>query len=292
MKKVLITFISVLFVAFLYLHFGHDWQDMAPKHQKLTTTPPKPEVILPEKKVSKEVVGNFRKEKLVETYLDTSGLWAQLSMPQKILNKHLANPLMAKKLNFKNRQKIQELIQEKLGVDAISERVKEYILSSFSPEELQALLDIFSSPLMQKVASLEEYLSSEDLLVKANSLQLTVATNSERAKLLTDLESIKAEGESSFLITLHSIKGLHKGFSRILPRDKRIPDQKVKATLAILNRFARPKFKNLALIRYDHAYKELSNSELKEYISVSQNQLMLRARKATIKGIIESFKDF
>jgi hypothetical protein len=292
MKKVLLTFISLLFMAFLYLHFGHNWQEMAPKHQKLTIARPSPDIPPPTKKIKKESVGDFKKEKMVETYLDTSGLWAQLSMPQKILNKHLANPLMAKKLNFDNQQKIKELIQEKLGADAISQRVKGYILSSFSPEELQALLDIFSTPLMKKVASLEEYLSSEDLLVKANSLQLTVDNNSERAKLLTDLESIKAEGESSFLITLNSIKGLHKGFSRILPREKRIPEQKVNATLAILKRFARPKFKNLALIRYDHSYKELSNSELREYISVSQNQLMLRARKATIKGIIESFNDF
>jgi|GEM_PF-2752352 len=288
LKKSLLIMVSILFLASLYLHFGHNWEDKTPKSLNIPVLTPSPR--RPTKVERKKPLGDFQKEQLVESYLDSSGLWAQLGMPQKILNKHLENPLMAKRLSMDDLEKVKQLIQEKLGVDAISRQVKKQISNSFSPKELQDLLEIFSTPVMKKVASLEEYLSSEDLLVKAGLMQLTTEKSSQRAKLLAHLESIKSEGERSFLITLHSIRGLHQGFARILPKEKRISEKRVKATLAILNKFARPRFKNLALIRYDYAYKDLSNRELREYISISQKKVMLKAQEATLRGIIDSFK--
>ncbi|RLA62920.1 MAG: hypothetical protein DRQ88_13065 [Epsilonproteobacteria bacterium] len=287
LKKILLPLIFGLSMAFLYLNFGYEGTEAT----KTPIAPPPITKTLPKGPLKQEKISTFQKERLIETYLDSSGLWAQLGLPEKILNKHLANPKMLKKLSMEDLEKIKQLIQEKLGVDAISKKVKDQILDTFSPEELKDLIEIFSSPIMKKVASLEEYLSSEDLLVKASLIQLPTDKNSYRAKLLKKLEEIKGDGERSFLITLHSIKGLHQGFNKILPRKKRVPESKVKSTLSILKKYARPKFKNLALIRYDYAYKELSNSELKQYISIARNNLMQKVQKATLRGILDSFED-
>lgn len=289
LKKILLSSVSALFLAFLYLHFGHNWDNDPLPPVKKKNLPPFVRKVL-KKTIPVDNIGIFHKEKLVEVFLDSSGLWAQLGMPEKILNKHLSNPKMLQKISPEELENIKDLIQQKLGVDAISRKVKERLVKSFSPEELRRLADIYSTPVMKKVASLEEYLSSEDLLVKAGSIQLSTDQNSLRAKLLRKLEQVKDEGERNFQITLHSIKGLHQGFNRILPMKKRVPDSKINSTISILKKYARPKFKNLALIRYDYAYKELSNSELKDYISIGKSKLMLKAQEATFKGIIDAFE--
>jgi len=291
LTKSLLAAITTLFLTFTYLHFGHNWQELPstpPKTSKIKTSPVRYIANIPTEKTS---VGSFEKEKLVETYLDSSGLWAQLSLPAKILNRHLDSPKILKKISRQELEEIRQLIGEKLGVDTISRKVKIQFLSSFSPAELEKLIEIYSSPTMKKVASLEEYLSSEDALMKASLIEMNAKKGSERAKLFSRLEAVKNDGERSFQITLHSIKGLHQGFNRVLPREKRVPENKVKNTITILNKFARPNFKNLALIRYDYAYKELSAKELKEYISISGSKLMQKAQDATLKGILNSFKE-
>jgi hypothetical protein len=187
---------------------------------------------------------------------------------------------------------LNNFFQTKLGADAIEILVKEELLRSFELEELRELNQIYELELMKKLKSIEEYYSSDEALEKAD-LYLKNPENLKnsryRLSLLDQLIDAQEADSMAKALTLESIRGLHQGLKKILPKQKRISDEKANFALNLISRTPAANFKNTILLRYQYSYRDLSDLELKNLIELSNNKLIRKARQASMTGIKKAF---
>lgn len=240
----------------------------------------------------KNPLSKTKKLSLVENYLDSSGMEKNFSVPNLILQKHLTSPVLSAKFTSPELEKLLIFFQNRLNAERIEEYVKVELLNSFTIGELIELNELYENDLMKKVASIEEYNSSDEALEKANLFfkdKENLNHSTIRNRLLTQLIEVQGADTQAQELTLESIRGLHRGLKKILPKEKRVSDEKANLAIGLISRTPPSNFRNTLLLRYQYSYRDLSDLELKNLIELSNNKLIRKARKASMSGIKKAF---
>lgn len=261
-----------------------------------TTTPIQTEIKKPNVSLVEQYQDNSQnpeeKVQLVESYLDLSGMEKNFSTPGIILEKHLNSPILKAKFSQDEIERLTHFFESKLNAETIENLVKEEILKSFDVEELRELNRIYEIDLMKKLKSIEEYYSSDEALEKADSFFKNPENLKNSPARLTLLNQLIEAQEADFLaktLTLESIRGLHHGLKKVLPKEKRVPDEKANLAINLLSRTPAANFRNTLLLRYQYSYRDLSDLELKNLIELSNNKLIRKVRQASMSGIKKAF---
>ncbi len=233
-----------------------------------------------------------QKLSLVENYLESSGMEKNFSVPNLILQKHLSSPILKAKFSTQEQEKLISLFENRLNPERIEEYVKAELLNSFTASELKELNRLYEKDLMKKLKSIEEYYSSDEALEKAEFFFKEKENLKNSSARLTLLGKLIAAQEADIMakeLTLESIKGLHKGFKKVLPKEKRVSDDKANLAVELISKNPASRFRNTLLIRYQYSYRDLSDLELKNLIKLSNNILIRKARQASMSGIKKAF---
>jgi len=240
----------------------------------------------------KNTISKTKKLSLIENYLDSSGMEKNFSVPYLILQKHLSSPVLKAKFTPTEQEKLIGFFESRLNAERIEEYVKAELLNSFTTYELKELNRLYEIDLMKKVTSIEEYSSSDEALEKANLFLKdpeNIKHSGNRIHLLNQLIEAQGADIQAKTLTLESIKGLHRGLKKVLPKEKRVSDEKANLAIELISKNPASYFKNTLLLRYQHSYRDLSDLELKNLIKLSNNILIRKARQASMSGIKKAF---
>jgi hypothetical protein len=241
---------------------------------------------------TKNPISKGKKLSLVENYLDSSGMQKNFSVPNLILQKHLNSPVLKAKFTPTEQEKLIGFFENRLNADRIEEYVKVELLNSFTTSELKELNRLYEMDLMKKVTSIEEYNSSDEALEKANLFfkdPENLKHSANRIHLLEQLIEVQEADIQAKTLTLESIKGLHRGLKKVLPKEKMVSDEKANLAIELISKNPASHFKNTLLLRYQYSYRDLSDLELKNLIKLSNNILIRKARQASMSGIKKAF---
>jgi hypothetical protein len=241
---------------------------------------------------TKNPISKGKKLSLVENYLDSSGMQKNFSVPNLILQKHLNSPVLKAKFTPTEQEKLIGFFENRLNADRIEEYVKVELLNSFTTSELKELNRLYEMDLMKKVTSIEEYNSSDEALEKANLFfkdPENLKHSANRIHLLEQLIEVQEADIQAKTLTLESIKGLHRGLKKVLPKEKMVSDEKANLAIKLISKSPASHFKNTLLLRYQYSYRDLSDLELKNLIKLSNNILIRKARQASMSGIKKAF---